>query len=137
MVCQLRSFASFRMTTSCLQLGLGFCGRHGKGSFRAADIFEPVVSSYRNGVFPRCQGGQAEVVVLDERVADTSARSHKNPIAAVQAVLRTLDRRRSVARGEVFMMAATHFSGGRTYLDVFYHWRRIVDLEALAFALGL
>ena|SRR6266481_8510096 len=74
--------------------------------------------------------------MLDKGIADAGARSHENPIAAVQAVLRTLDGGRGIARREGCRMATTHFSRGWTYLEVLYRRRRIVDFEALAFALG-
>ncbi len=37
---------------------LGFCGRDGECGFRTANIFESVVGTHRNGVFPR--GNSAE-----------------------------------------------------------------------------
>src|SRR5260370_36463017 len=74
--------------------------------------------------------------MLDKGIADAGARSHENPIAAVQAVLRTLDGGRGIARREGCRMATTHFSRGWTYLEVLYRRRRIVDFEAFAFALG-
>src|SRR5207245_2115219 len=74
--------------------------------------------------------------MLDKGIADTSARSHENPIPAVETILRALDGGRGIARREGCRMATTHFSRGWTYLEVLYHRRRIVDFKALAFALG-
>src|SRR5882762_4192672 len=128
-----------RALVSCLVvagLRLGFYSRNGKGDFRAACIFKSIVGSDRDGVLPGHQRRQAEVVMLDKRVADAGGRSHENPVAAVQAVLGSLDGRRSITRREGCRMAAAHFSRGRTYPEVFYHRRRIIHLEALAFALG-
>src|SRR5882762_4835917 len=79
-----------RALVSCLVvagLRLGFYSRNGKGDFRAACIFKSIVGSDRDGVLPGHQRRQAEVVMLDKRVADAGGRSHENPVAAVQAVL--------------------------------------------------
>src|ERR1700674_1331081 len=115
----------------------GFCGGHGEGGVRAAHILEAVVSAHCNCMLPGRQGRRAEAVLRDKRVAYTCARSDENPVAAVQAVLRTLDRRGCIARGEGCGMAATHFSGWQSYPEVLDHRRRVVDFEAFALAFGL
>src|SRR5437879_9479975 len=117
--------------------GLGFCGWHSECCFRAADVFETIVGAHGYGVLPRWHGRQADVVMLDERVANGFVRREENPLATVQAVLRTLDRRGSVARGKGGGMTAGHLAGSRPNLEALDHRRRVIHFKTLAFALGL
>src|SRR6266446_318717 len=119
------------------ECGLGFCGWHGERYFRAADVFETIVGARGNGVFPGRQRGQDRVVVFDERVAYGFVRRKKNPLTTVQAVLRTLDRRGSVTRGEIGGMAATHLAGSWPNLEALDHRWRVADFKAFAFPCGL
>src|SRR6266404_6008278 len=117
--------------------GLGFCGWHSECCFRAADVFETIVGAHGYGVLPWWHGRQADVVMFDERVANGFVRREENPLATVQAVLRTLDRRGSVAHGEGGGMTAGHLAGSRPNLEALDYRRRVIHFKTLAFALGL
>src|SRR5438309_4780635 len=86
--------------------------------------------------------GERKFIVLLRSVADVSDRQDKNPVSAVEAVLRTFDAASRIARGELYRRASrccsTHYLGRRpSYLKALNHRRGVVHLKAFAFAFGL
>src|SRR5260370_39078507 len=109
----MRSFASLRMTPWCRPFQMGrpgsrVLGRNGEGGFRAADIFEAVIGTYRDRVLAFTRGGcapseaEGELVVFFRRVADRTRRRNGDPVVPGCPVLNAFHATCALPRPQVF-----------------------------------
>src|SRR5712692_3932511 len=93
---RLRSFAALRMTSCGALQALGLGSRHGESGFGATDVFETVEDPDGKAVLTRRQRRDAKIVVLDGGIANASVRRDKNPVPAIQTILRLVNRGRGI-----------------------------------------
>ena len=85
------------------------------------NVFEVVVDADGERMLAGSQCRHAKVVVFDRSIANSGARRSQDPVAAIQAVLRTVDCGSAIACRERDRIPSVHFAGGQANSQILDH----------------